>query len=181
MPVTCQELFDRLDRLGIPHRTIEHAAVFTVAESDRLESALPGAHTKNLFVRDAKGRLFLVVAESHTEVHLKTLHREIGCGRLSFGRPDLLAEVLGVPPGSVTALALVNDVEGRVGVVVDARLMGYDSINCHPLRNTATTNIARDDLMRFMRATGHEPRVVDLAAPAATEQPEPANAPPTIA
>ena len=142
---------------------------------------MPGAHTKNLFVSDAKGRLFLVVAESHTEVHLKTLHRAIGCARLSFGRPDLLAEVLGVPPGSVTALALVNDVEGRVGVVVDARLMGYDSINCHPLRNTATTNIARDDLIRFMRATGHEPRVVDLAAPAATEQPEPANAPPTIA
>lgn len=162
MPVTPEQLFARLAELGIATETVEHEAVFTVAESDRLERELPGGHTKNLFLKDAKGRLFLVIAEAHTAVDLKSLHKRIGAARLSFGKPDLLMEVLGVPPGSVTALSVINDDQKRVSVVVDSRLMGYERVNCHPLINTATTSLARDDLFRFMRACGHEPLVVAI-------------------
>lgn len=162
VPATRAELFARLDTLGIGTTTVEHEAVFTVMESAKLERDLPGGHTKNLFLKDAKGRLFLVIAQSQTTVDLKSLHKTIGCARLSFGKPELLLEVLGVPAGSVTSLALINDCAQRVSVIVDARLMQYDSINCHPLTNTATTNIARDDLLRFIRACGHEPRILAL-------------------
>ena len=162
MPHTRESLFARLAELGIATETVEHEAVFTVAESDRLERELPGGHTKNLFLKDAKGRLFLVIAQSHTAVDLKSLHKVIGAARLSFGKPELLMEVLGVPAGSVTALALINDDQKRVSVVVDSRLMGYERVNCHPLINTATTSLARDDLFRFMRACGHEPVVVAI-------------------
>ncbi|MBV1695014.1 MAG: prolyl-tRNA synthetase associated domain-containing protein [Hyphomicrobiales bacterium] len=166
MPATRSDLFQRLDALGIKTQTVEHEAVFTVAESDRLHREIPGGHTKNLFLKDAKGRLWLIVAESHTEVDLKTIHRSLGAARFSFGNADLLMEVLGVTPGSVTALALVNDTAGRVSVVVDEALMRYETINCHPLVNTATTAIGRDDLLKFMRATGHEPTIARLTAPA---------------
>ena len=162
MPATRDDLFRRLDELGITHTTVEHPPVFTVAESAEVERALPGGHTKNLFLKDKKGALFLVVAEGHTKVDLKSLPAALGCGRLSFGNPELLMEVLGVPPGSVTALSLINYREKRVLVVLDAHLTTYDSINCHPLTNTATTNIARDDLLRFIRSCGHDPRVVEL-------------------
>lgn len=165
MPATREDLFARLTELGIVTETIEHEAVFTVAESARLERDILGGHTKNLFLKDAKGKLFLVVAESHTSVDMKSLHKKIGAARLSFGKPELLMDVLGVPAGSVTALALINDDQKRVSVVVDERLMGYERINCHPLVNTATTSIARDDLFRFMRATGHDPLVVAIDTP----------------
>ena len=168
MPATREQLFARLAELGIATETVEHEAVFTVAESDRLERTLPGGHTKNLFLKDAKGKLFLVVAESHTPVDLKSLHKKIGAARLSFGKPELLMEVLGVAAGSVTALALINDDQKRVSVVVDERLMGYERINCHPLVNTATTSLARDDLLRFMRATGHEPLIAAIDGPGET-------------
>jgi Ala-tRNA(Pro) deacylase len=163
MPLTKDELLAHLAALGIATTTIEHPAVFTVTESDALEKQLSGGHTKNLFLKDAKDRLFLVVAESHAVVDLKTLHTRIGAARLSFGKPDLLMEVLGIPPGSVTAFSLANDRGKRVNVVVDAALMQYDTINCHPLVNTATTNIRRDDLLRFMRACGHEPQITALS------------------
>ena len=164
-PKSRADLMLRLAALGIATNTVEHEAVFTVAESDRLHREIAGGHTKNLFLKDAKDRLFLVVAECHTPIDLKALPKIIGSARLSFGKPELLTEVLGVTPGSVTALALINDADGRVSVVVDQRLMEYESINCHPLINTATTSLARDDLMRFMRATGHEPQVLPLNAP----------------
>jgi Ala-tRNA(Pro) deacylase len=163
-PLRRDELFVRLAELGIATTTTEHEAVFTVAESEKLERDLPGGHTKNLFLKDAKDRLFLLVAESHTRVDLKTLPKVIDSARLSFGKPELLLSVLGVTPGSVTAFAVVNDVAGRVTVLIDKALLGHERINCHPLENTATTNIARDDLLRFIRATGHEPRIVDLTA-----------------
>jgi Ala-tRNA(Pro) deacylase len=168
-PATRADLFEFLDRLGIVTRTVEHAAVFTVGESDKLHRELPGGHTKNLFLKDAKDRLFLVVAEAHASIGMKVLHKTLGCARLSFGKPDLLMEVLGVTPGSVTALAVLNDRALRVTVVVDASLMAFETINSHPLTNTATTSIGRDDLMKFFRATGHEPMVVQLPV-AASEQ-----------
>jgi Ala-tRNA(Pro) deacylase len=166
MPATRTELFARLQDLGIETRTVEHQAVFTVAESSALIRDLPGGHTKNLFLKDAKGRLWLIIAEAHTEVDLKWLHKAVGAARFSFGNAELLMEVLGVPPGSVTALSLINDTQARVSVVVDEALMRYESINCHPLTNTATTAIGRDNLIRFIRATGHEPIIARLDAPA---------------
>src|SRR5919198_32311 len=163
LPATRTELFARLSELGIATRTVEHPPVFTVAESDKLERDLPGGHTKNLFLKDAKDRLFLVTAASHNRIDLKSLHKVLGCARLSFGRPELLQEVLGVAPGSVTAFALINDHARRVSFVLDAQLMEHDYINCHPLENTATTSVAREDLLRFIRACGHEPRILDLS------------------
>ncbi|MEM9026948.1 MAG: prolyl-tRNA synthetase associated domain-containing protein [Pseudomonadota bacterium] len=163
MPATRQDLFARLAALAIETETKEHAAVFTVAESDALHKELPGGHTKNLFLKDAKGRLFLIVAESHAVIDMKTLHKTIGCARLSFGKPDLLMEKLGVTPGSVTAFAVVNDHDGDVTVFIDDALLQYDIINCHPLENTATTAIRREDLVRFLKETGHEPHGISLS------------------
>lgn len=160
MPATRDDLMRRLDELGILTTTVEHQAVFTVAESAELDRSIPGGHTKNLFLKDAKGRLYLVIAHAHTKIDLKALPERLGSARLSFGKPELLAEVLGVTPGSVTAFALINDAGRRVDTVIDEALMQFDTINAHPLTNTATTNIARDELLRFIRACGHEPRIL---------------------
>ncbi len=151
-----------LTALCIKTETVEHRPAFTVAESATIEIPLPGAHTKNLFLKDDKGALFLVIAQSETRVDLKTLSKRLGAGRLSFGKPELLMSTLGVAPGSVTAFAVINDTGGQVKVVFDQALMAYDSVNCHPLENTATSNIARHDLLRFIRSTGHDPRVMAL-------------------
>lgn len=162
---TRDDLFARLADLSIETTTVVHKAVFTVAESTGLDDDLPGGHTKNLMLKDAKGRLFLVIAEAHTKVDLKRLHKTIGCARLSFAKPELLDAVLGVTPGSVTAFSLMNDADRQVDVIFDQALTVHDIINCHPLTNTATTAIARDDLMRFIRACGHEPRIMELSEP----------------
>jgi Ala-tRNA(Pro) deacylase len=163
MPATRHDLFARLVELGIETETVDHPAVFTVAQSSKLERELPGGHTKNLFLKDKKGALFLVVALGHALIDLKTLHKKLGCDRLSFGRPELLMEVLGVPAGSVTPFALINDRARRVTVILDADMMRHERLNYHPLENTATTGIAREDLVAFIRACGHEPRIVAVA------------------
>jgi Ala-tRNA(Pro) deacylase len=168
MPTDRTALFARLQELGIASVTVEHAPTFTVEQSAGLRETLPGAHTKNLFLTDKDGRIVLVVAKDDTRVDLKLLAKQLGAGRFSFGKPELLLETLGVPPGSVTAFAVINDRARRVHVVIDADLMAADSINCHPLENTATTNIARDDLLRFIRSCGHEPRVIALGGARAT-------------
>jgi Ala-tRNA(Pro) deacylase len=160
--VTRKELFARLAALGIETSTQEHEAVFTVAESAKLERELPGGHTKNLFLNDKKGQLYLIVAPSDARIDLKTLPKRIGAARLSFGSPELLGQALGVAPGSVTPFALINDRARRVTVILDAGMMRHHRLNFHPLENTATTNIAREDLLRFIRACGHEPRIVDV-------------------
>lgn len=164
---TPADLFRFLERLGLETRTVDHFAVFTVAESHAVKQDIPGGHSKNLFVKDKKGRLFLVVAEAEARIDLKRLHETIGAtGRLSFGSAEQLREVLGVEPGSVTPFAVLNDREGRVSVVLDAALLAHDPVNFHPLVNTATTSIAPHDLLAFLRATGHEPRVLRLPEPA---------------
>jgi Ala-tRNA(Pro) deacylase len=168
-PASRKDLFERLQSLGIVTTTLDHPAVFTVAESSEIEGQLAGGHTKNLFLKDAKNRLFFIMAWTATEVDLKGLPKVIGSARLSFGKPELLMEVLGVQPGSVTAFALLNDVEGRVSVIIDKNLTHFESVNCHPLENTATTNIALADLLRFIRDTGHEPRIAVLDGRCATE------------
>ena len=166
MPATRADLDATFAALGIATTTHEHAAVFTVAESRGVKDAMPGGHTKNLFVKDKKGRLFLVTAEAERAIDLKRLHETVGgTGRLSFGSAELLREVWGVEPGSVTPLGALNDRAGRVTVVLDAELMRHDPVNVHPLVNTATVAIAPDDLVAFLRATGHEPVIVALPAP----------------
>ncbi len=157
------DLFKRLEELEIPTTTVDHDPVHTVAESSTIDRDLPGGHTKNLFLKDAKGQLFLVIARTTTQIDLKKLHRRIDAARLSFGNAQLMQETLGVTPGSVTAFAVINDREHRVKVIFDKELMREESINCHPLENSATTNIARDDLLRFMRTCGHEPLVIKLS------------------
>ena len=160
MPTTPAQLFAALDALAIEHTTIDHPPLFTVEQSRALRGQIPGGHTKNLFLRDKKGTLFLVVAEEDAEIDLKGLHRLLGAsGRFSFGSPDLLREVWGVEPGSVTPFGAINDREGRVTVVLDAAMMEHDILNFHPLINVRTTAIRRDNLVKFLRSTGHEPRI----------------------
>jgi Ala-tRNA(Pro) deacylase len=168
MPATPDDLFAYLDRLAIPHSTVQHPALFTVEQSQALRGRIPGAHTKNLFLKDKKGSLYLVTALEEAAIELKSLHNRIGAkGRFSFGAADQMRETLGVEPGSVTPLGVINDTQRRVNVVLDTTLMAHELINAHPLTNTMTTALARDDLMRFLRATGHEPLIVPVAGPAA--------------
>jgi len=167
MPLCREDLFVRLDELGIEVTTVEHPAVFTVEESHAIHKheMLPGGHTKNLFLKDKKGAIFLVVALNDAEIDLKSLHRLLGAsGRFSFGKPELLEDLLGVKPGSVTPFSLINDTAQTVNVVLEAAMMAHDLLNYHPLENTATTNINRDDLLTFIRSCGHEPRIVALDA-----------------
>ena len=163
MSLSRNDLFAFLEHHGIATTTVEHPPLHTVEESQALRGEIGGGHTKNLFVKDKKGTLFLIVAEETRTIDLKTLHKTIGAqGRLSFGSAEQMGELLGVQPGSVTALGLVNDTEHRVRLVLDAGLLAHDMLNCHPLTNTATTTIARDDLLAFFTATGHTPLVVSL-------------------
>ncbi len=164
MPATPDDLFTYLDTLQIAHPTVTHAAAFTVEDARALRGQIAGGHTKNLFLKDKKDALFLVVALEDAEIELKSLHRRLGAsGRFSFGSAALLQEVLGVEPGSVTPFAAINDKAGRVNVVLDAVMMEQAMLNYHPLRNAMTTSVARDDLVRFLTATGHPPRILPVA------------------
>ena len=158
-----------LESLGCDHATVEHPAVFRVGEGEEIKAAIAGAHTKNLFLKDAKDRLWLISAEDRAVIDLKRLHTVIGSARLSFGRADLMEEVLGVTPGSVTAFALVNDVDHRVTFVLDRTLAEAARVNFHPLVNTATTGIGRAGFARFLAAVGVTPLIVDFAAMAVVE------------
>jgi Ala-tRNA(Pro) deacylase len=172
MPATPADLFALLDRLGIAHTTVEHPALFTVEQSQALRGKIPGGHTKNLFLKDKKGKLFLVVAQEDAEIALKDLHRLLGAsGRFSFGSAELMREALGVEPGSVTPFAAINESSRAVTIVLDAALMAHDPLNFHPLVNTMTTTIGRDDLLRFLRACGHEPRIERVSGPSSEHSP----------
>jgi Ala-tRNA(Pro) deacylase len=163
VPASEADLMARLAELGIETSTVRHPPLFTVEDSQRLRGDLDGGHAKNLFLKDKKGALWLVVAEETLKLDLNRLDGRIGSARLSFGKPELLMEVLGVPPGSVTPFALVNDLERRVNVILDADLMAKDPLNFHPLTNEATTRIAAADLLRFIAACGHQPRTMRLS------------------
>jgi Ala-tRNA(Pro) deacylase len=156
-------LFARLDELGLRHRTVEHPALYTVEQSRELRGDLPGAHIKNLFLRDKKRRMWLVTVLEDREMDLKALRHRIGAqGNLSFGNADLLMEHLGVIPGAVTPFAVINDRAGNVAMVLDRALLEIDPVNAHPLRNDRTTAIAPGDLVRFLEAEGHAPLVLDF-------------------
>ncbi len=163
MPASPDELFAYLDTLAIPHKTVTHPAVFRVDESREMRGQIPGAHTKNLFLRDKKGTVYLVVTLEDAVIELKSLHRLLGAtGRFSFGSAELMRDLIGVEPGSVTPFAAINDRDLRVTVVLDAAMMVHEVLNFHPLTNTGTTTIARGDLVRFLEATGHKPRIEPL-------------------
>ena len=163
MPATRHDLLARLDALGIATTTRDHAPVYTVEEARALRGEIPGGHCKNLFLKDDKGAIWLIVCLEESQIDLKSAPGKIGSRRLSFGKPDLLKEVLGVEPGSVTPFGLINDTGKRVNVVLDAAMMAHELLNYHPLENTATTTIRAADLLAFIRACGHEPRVVAVA------------------
>ncbi len=169
--MTAQPAFDR-DRLldwmaehGIDHLTHDHPAVFRVEEGLELKAAMPGAHTKNLFLKDKKGRLWLISARQDTVLDLKRAPSLIGSDRLSFGNEVLMWETLGVRPGSVTALGLINDLDRRVGFVLDRRLWEAEAVNFHPLTNTATTALDQTAFRRVLVLLGRDPLVVDFEAP----------------
>jgi Ala-tRNA(Pro) deacylase len=163
MPASPEDLLAALAALSIETSTVEHPPLHTVEESQALRGDIPGGHTKNLFVKDKKGRLFLLVLDEETSVDLKRVHEKIGAqGRVSFGSAELLEEVWGVRPGGVTPFGAINDKTGRVSVVLDQTMMRHTRLNFHPLVNTRTTGLAGEDLIKFLRATGHEPLVVAL-------------------
>ena len=165
MPASPDELFAFLDRLGIAHKTVAHPPLFTVEQSQVLRGTIPGGHTKNLFVKDKKDKVFLLVAQEDAAIELKSMHRLLGAsGRFSFGSADLMRELLGVEPGSVTPFGAINDTASKVNVVLDAAMMKHAILNYHPLVNTMTTSIGSADLLKFLKATGHEPRIETLSA-----------------
>jgi Ala-tRNA(Pro) deacylase len=157
-------LFAHLDAIGVAHSTLDHPPVFRVGEGAGIKAALPGGHTKNLFLKDAKGQLWLISALGETAIDLKRLHPVIGSARLSFGSAELMAETLGVTPGSVTAFALINDAGHRVRFVLDAALADADPVNFHPLANDATTAVSQQGLRDFLASVGVTPMIVDFAA-----------------
>ena len=164
MPKTRDQLLDFLCDHGLAYQLHEHDAVFTVEESKHLRGTIQGGHSKNLFLKDKKGRLFIVVAEESAEIDLKTIHTVIGAqGRVSFGKAELLEEVWGVRPGSVTPLGAINDTDGRVTVVLDEAMLRHDQLNFHPLVNTATITISKDHLVAFLQAVDHDPLVLSVS------------------
>jgi Ala-tRNA(Pro) deacylase len=162
MPATPQDLFAFLDSLGIVYRTVTHPPLFTVADSQKLRGTIPGAHTKNLLLRDKHDTVVLAVALEDAIIDLKGLHRRLGAARFSFASAALMRALIGVEPGAVTPFAAINDAAGRVSVVLDAAMMVEPILNYHPLVNTMTTALSGGDLVRFLEATGHRPRIVAM-------------------
>ena len=162
IPANPDQLFAYLEEMGIETRTARHPPVFTVEEARALRGELPGGHIKNLFLRNKKGEMWLVVAEEDRAIDLKALGGTLGAGRLSFGSPERLMTYLGVAPGAVTPFAAINDRQGQVKVAIDRTGLAENPVTCPPLTNDMTTAIAPDDLLTFLKSTGHEPMILDL-------------------
>ncbi|MEM0899327.1 MAG: YbaK/EbsC family protein [Pseudomonadota bacterium] len=169
MTKTSDDLFAYLDGLGIAYTNHEHRAVFTVAENQALRDDIAGGHTKNLFLKDKKGRYFLLTVGEDAVIDLKKVHAVIGAsGRVSFGKPDALMQYLGVEPGSVTAFGVINDVDHAVTLVFDQALMDHNVINAHPLRNTATTSVSSEDMKKFVHSLDRQAIILPLSQAEAT-------------
>jgi len=162
MPATPEILFEKLDALGISYQTHHHDPVFTVDDAKTVSRELEGGHSKNLFLKDKTGDLFLLVALEDTKVNLKALKKQLGAKNLSFGKAELLEEVLGVTPGSVTPFALINDTAHKVTVLLDSLMMEEEFLNFHPLINDKTTQISVEGLKNFIAATGHTAQTLTL-------------------
>lgn len=161
-PFSPQQLFRRLAEMGIDYRSVSHAPLFTVEQSKELRGELPGGHTKNLFLRNKKGAMWLVTCLEDREIDLKALADLLGAGRLSFGRPERLMRFLGVIPGAVTPLAVINDRLKQVEFAIDSALLKHDPVNVHPLTNDMTVALSPLDLLRFLESVDHPPRMLDL-------------------
>ena len=165
MTATPDDLFQRLDTLGIATTTTDYPAHTTVEEGIALRGDMAGMFTKNLLLRDKKKALYLLSIEERREVDLKSLHRQVGArGRLGFAPPEIMTDLLGIEPGALTPFALINDTERLVTPVLDAVLFTAEQVNFHPLVQTGSTGIAPDDLVAFLRGDGHEPVIVDFDA-----------------
>ena len=162
-PATPEVLLAHLADLGVDVETVSHAPVFTVEEAKAVRGELPGGHTKNLFLRNKKGRMWLVVCPEDQQIDLKDLGQRLGAGRFSFGSADRLMRYLGVIPGAVTPFGVINDHGGAVTLVLDRSLLQIAPLNFHPLDNAMTTAIAPGDLVRFLESVDHAPELIDLA------------------
>lgn len=171
-PACRADLFAFLDARRIAHRTVEHEAIFTVEEGRDLKRQWPGGHSKNLFLKDKAGGLFLAVALGETRVDLVGLGKRLGAkGRLSFGKPELMTATLGVIPGAVTPFALINEsARALATVIVDTAILACDPMWFHPLENTASTAVSPPDFLSFLNACGVEPLILDLARPTGGER-----------
>jgi Ala-tRNA(Pro) deacylase len=159
-----EEFLQFLRSLGIETTTITHEALFTVEESLAHTSKIEGAQSKNLLVKDKKGQVYALITLAQATLNLKTLHEKIGAsGRLSFASEAQLLALWGVRPGSVTPFGAINDKELAVKVILDSALMAHARLNFHPLVNIMTTTIAAQDLVTFLRATGHEPTILPIS------------------
>lgn len=163
LPTSPETLMEKLDAQGIPYNLHHHPAVFTVEESNKLEMALPGCHTRNLFLKDKKGRMVLVTLSHDTRIDLNKLNVLLGYGRFSFGSPERLWQYLGVRPGSVTPFSIINDTGHQVELVLEEKMLRHDRMNVHPLLNTMTVGLAPDDFLRFLTEIKVTPRIVDLS------------------
>ena len=152
-------LYEDLNALSIAHELHEHERVFTVEESRSIKADIAGEHTKNLFLKDAGGAFWLVTVPAEARVDLKRLPEVIGCKRVSFGKAEDMERLIGVSPGSVTPLAMINAQPGSVTVVLDRGLAEADRINVHPLRNSATVGLSGADTLKLLKHWGHEPVV----------------------
>ena len=162
MPATPDEIFAFFDRLGIEHSTVSHPPFFTVEEGRPWHDQIPGLHCKNLFIRDRNGGIWLIVMPAEKRADLGRLERTLGAPRFSFAKPDVLQEVLQLTPGSVTPFGLINDTQRRVNVILDQEMLKSEWVNFHPLHNAASTTLRSTDLVRFVRALGYEPVIVQL-------------------
>ncbi|MFK7901355.1 MAG: prolyl-tRNA synthetase associated domain-containing protein [Nitratireductor sp.] len=164
LPTPPEKLFSILDELEIKTTTHEHEAVFSVEESDKVTARIEGGHTKNLFLKDKKDDYYLLIVGHHSKLKLNHMHKRIGAHkRVSFGSPEMLMELLGITPGSVNAFTPINDKEGRVKVFIDLPLMNNTHINAHPMTNTMTTTIAKEELLRFLEYAKHTPQIMQLS------------------
>ena len=164
---TTEQLFAFFDQLGIPHKTVAHKPLFTVEDGKGLREIIPGLHCKNLFLKDKKDKIWLVVMPGDRRADIGRIEKNIGSARLSFGKPELLMEVLGLTPGSVTPFALMNDAARRVTVVLDSGMLESEQVNYQPLHNAASTTIKSADLVKFVKALGYEPVIVNCGGAAA--------------
>lgn len=158
------ELYALFERHGIAWTHHTHPALFTVEESKELRGDLPGAHVKNMFLKDKKQQLWLVTCFEYRKIRIRDLEKQIGAPKASFGKPELLWEALGIRPGAVSPFGLINDPDHQVRVVLDQQMLEADPINAHPLHNEATTSVSRADFRRFFEVTGHDPLIVDFDA-----------------
>ncbi|KAA3633109.1 MAG: prolyl-tRNA synthetase associated domain-containing protein [Proteobacteria bacterium] len=161
-PWTPVQLLDWLDSLGIDCPTIHHPPLRTVADSRKHREIHEGAYTKNLFVRNKKGRMWLLTLLEHRSVQLKATARQLGAGNFSFASQERLMQYLGIVPGAVSPLALVNDPTARVEFVLDTGVLEYDRVHMHPLDNSMTTTLRRDDFLKFLDAVDHPPLRLEL-------------------